>query len=42
MLPSAMGLGVDTPSHTPVQQSVSDPDPLSYARPQPIPEPDIA
>ncbi|GJY31041.1 hypothetical protein Tco_0414536 [Tanacetum coccineum] len=39
---AAMGLGADTPSYTPVQQSVSDPDPLSYARPQPIPEPDIA
>ncbi|GJR64457.1 retrovirus-related pol polyprotein from transposon TNT 1-94 [Tanacetum coccineum] len=30
---AAMGLGANTPSHTPVQQSVSDPDPLSYARP---------
>ncbi|GKD43601.1 hypothetical protein Tco_1268246, partial [Tanacetum coccineum] len=39
---AAMGLGVDTPSHPPVQQNVSDPNPLSYAWPQPIPEPDIA
>ncbi|GKE40839.1 hypothetical protein Tco_1464244, partial [Tanacetum coccineum] len=39
---ATMGLGANTPSHMPVQQSVSDPDPLSYARPQPIPKPDIA
>ncbi|GKA63886.1 hypothetical protein Tco_0763492 [Tanacetum coccineum] len=39
---AAMGLGVDTPSHLPVQQNVSDLNPLSYAWPQPIPEPDIA
>ncbi|GKA43898.1 gypsy type transposase [Tanacetum coccineum] len=39
---ATMGVGADTPSHTLVQQSVSDQDPLSYARPQPTPEPDIA
>ncbi|GJR08981.1 hypothetical protein Tco_0791633 [Tanacetum coccineum] len=39
---AAIGLGIDTPSHLPVQPNVSDPNPLSYAWPQPIPEPDIA
>ncbi|GKA74115.1 hypothetical protein Tco_0780417 [Tanacetum coccineum] len=47
---AAMGLGADPPpSYTSATkdtsaalQSVSDPDPLSYAKPQPIPEQDIA
>ncbi|GJX48812.1 hypothetical protein Tco_0274002 [Tanacetum coccineum] len=39
---ATMGVGADTPSPMLVQQSVSDPDPLSYARLQPTPEPDIA
>ncbi|GJY77509.1 hypothetical protein Tco_0482625 [Tanacetum coccineum] len=39
---AAMGLGPEPPSHTSVRQSVSDPDPLSYAEPQPIPDQDIA
>ncbi|GKG29285.1 hypothetical protein Tco_0416650, partial [Tanacetum coccineum] len=38
---ATMGVGADTPSHTLVQQSVSDLDPLSYAWLQPTPEPDI-
>ncbi|GKC33646.1 hypothetical protein Tco_1046030 [Tanacetum coccineum] len=39
---AAIGLGPEPPSHTTVQQSVSNPDPLSYAEPQPIPEQDVA
>ncbi|GKA25864.1 hypothetical protein Tco_0711973 [Tanacetum coccineum] len=39
---AAMGVGPEPPSHTFVRQSVSDPDPLSYAEPQPIPDQDIA
>ncbi|GKE99316.1 hypothetical protein Tco_0022667 [Tanacetum coccineum] len=39
---ATMGVGPEHPSHTPVRQSVSDPDPLSYAKPQPIPDQDIA
>ncbi|GKD81266.1 hypothetical protein Tco_1348105, partial [Tanacetum coccineum] len=39
---TAMGVGPEPPSHTSVRQSVSDPDPLSYAEPQPIPDQDIA
>ncbi|GKC56914.1 hypothetical protein Tco_1084512, partial [Tanacetum coccineum] len=39
---AAMGLGPEPPSHTSVRQNVSDPDPLSYAEPQPIPDQDIA
>ncbi|GKB66759.1 hypothetical protein Tco_0928171 [Tanacetum coccineum] len=46
---AAMGLGAGSISSTPVAQgtptiakSVSDPDPLSYAKPQPYPEQDIA
>ncbi|GJU45044.1 hypothetical protein Tco_1202310 [Tanacetum coccineum] len=31
---AAMGVGADIPSPMPAQQSMSDPDPLSYARPQ--------
>ncbi|GKC52443.1 hypothetical protein Tco_1075188 [Tanacetum coccineum] len=40
--PAAIGLGPEPPSHTTVQQSVSNPDPLSYVEPQPIPEQDVA
>ncbi|GJU48589.1 hypothetical protein Tco_1218144 [Tanacetum coccineum] len=39
---AAIGLGPKPPSHTTVQQSISNPDPLSYAEPQPIPEQDVA
>ncbi|GJY43106.1 hypothetical protein Tco_0431319 [Tanacetum coccineum] len=39
---AAMGVGPEPPSHTSVRQSVSDPDSLSYAEPQPIPDQDIA
>ncbi|GJY47208.1 hypothetical protein Tco_0436271, partial [Tanacetum coccineum] len=39
---ATMGVGAYTPSPMPVQQSVSNPDPLSYVRPQPTPEPDTA
>ncbi|GJS19895.1 hypothetical protein Tco_0448527 [Tanacetum coccineum] len=39
---AVIGLGPEPPSHTTVQQSVSNPDPLSYAEPQPIPEQDVA
>ncbi|GJW98892.1 hypothetical protein Tco_0180700 [Tanacetum coccineum] len=39
---AAMGVGADIPSPMPAQQSMSDPDPLSYARPQPTHEPEIA
>ncbi|GJV31936.1 hypothetical protein Tco_1392336 [Tanacetum coccineum] len=39
---AAMRLGPEPPSHTSVRQSVSDPDPLSYAEPQPITDQNIA
>ncbi|GKB86578.1 hypothetical protein Tco_0958850 [Tanacetum coccineum] len=39
---AAMGVGPEPPSHTSVRPSVSDPDPLLYAKPQPIPDQDIA
>ncbi|GJR90491.1 hypothetical protein Tco_0214502 [Tanacetum coccineum] len=39
---AVIGLGPEPPSHTTVQQSVSNPDPLSHAEPQPIPEQDVA
>ncbi|GJY57442.1 hypothetical protein Tco_0456557 [Tanacetum coccineum] len=39
---AAIGVGPEPSSHTSVRQSVSDPDPLSYAEPQPIPNQDIA
>ncbi|GJX70273.1 hypothetical protein Tco_0307444 [Tanacetum coccineum] len=39
---AAIGLGPEPPSYTTVQQSVRNPDPLSYVDPQPIPEQDVA
>ncbi|GKG15274.1 hypothetical protein Tco_0354874, partial [Tanacetum coccineum] len=39
---AAIRLGPEPPSHTTVQQSVSNPDPLSYAEPQAIPEQDVS
>ncbi|GJZ55863.1 hypothetical protein Tco_0611056, partial [Tanacetum coccineum] len=39
---TAIGLGPKPPSHTSVRQSVSNPDPLSYAEPQLIPDQDVA
>nr|GEY24833.1 hypothetical protein [Tanacetum cinerariifolium] len=39
---AAMRMGPEPSSHTSVQQSVSYPDPISYAKPQPTPEQDIA
>ncbi|GJY50113.1 hypothetical protein Tco_0440069, partial [Tanacetum coccineum] len=38
----AIGLGPEPPFHTSVRQSVSNPDPLSYAEPRPIPKQDVA
>ncbi|GKF21899.1 hypothetical protein Tco_0070537, partial [Tanacetum coccineum] len=39
---AAIGLGPEPPSHTIVEQSVSNPDPLSYVKPQPISKQDVA
>ncbi|GKB50833.1 hypothetical protein Tco_0901586, partial [Tanacetum coccineum] len=39
---AAIGAGPKPPSYTFMRQSVSDPDPLSYTEPQPIPNQDIA
>ncbi|GJS19890.1 hypothetical protein Tco_0448522 [Tanacetum coccineum] len=39
---AVIGLGPEPPSHTTVQQSVSNTDPLSHAKPQPITEQDVA
>ncbi|GJX25904.1 hypothetical protein Tco_0232200 [Tanacetum coccineum] len=39
---AAMGVGPEPPSHMSVRQSVSDPDSLLYAEPQPILDQDIA